>query len=172
MLIEVETLQNQNALTFHFGKRVLENQQIEYATVGGDKNSDLMKKIFLIKGIERALLTPDFLFVEKTVDASWKMLSPQIMAEISDYDFQTYNLLKSDDASFEIVDALIEAIIKPYIVSHHGNIELVSCHNGVVKVRLKGACRGCQHALSTLKNIVEERLKTYLKGIQTVEREV
>ena len=50
-----------------------------------------------------------------------------------------------------------------------GDIELVSVENGVVKVRLKGACAGCPMSQMTLANFVEKELKAAVPEIKRVE---
>ena len=45
-----------------------------------------------------------------------------------------------------------------------GEIELISFENGVVKVTLKGACRGCPSSVSTLKDGIENKLKSLIPG--------
>jgi Fe-S cluster biogenesis protein NfuA len=50
-----------------------------------------------------------------------------------------------------------------------GDIELVSFENGVVKVRLKGACAGCPMSQMTLANFVETKLKEAAPEIKRVE---
>ena len=50
-----------------------------------------------------------------------------------------------------------------------GDIELVSVENGVVKVRLKGACAGCPMSQMTLVNFVERELKASVPEIKRVE---
>ncbi|MFH1189681.1 MAG: NifU family protein [Candidatus Omnitrophota bacterium] len=50
-----------------------------------------------------------------------------------------------------------------------GDIELVSVENGVVKVRLKGACAGCPMSQMTLANFVEREFKKELPEIKKVE---
>ena len=50
-----------------------------------------------------------------------------------------------------------------------GDIELVSVENGVVKVRLKGACAGCPMSQMTLANFVETKLKEAAPEIKRVE---
>ena len=50
-----------------------------------------------------------------------------------------------------------------------GDIELVSVENGVVKVRLKGACAGCPMSQMTLANFVEAKLKEVAPEIKRVE---
>ena len=50
-----------------------------------------------------------------------------------------------------------------------GDIELVDVENGVVKVRLKGACSGCPMSRMTLANFVEKELKGAVPEIKRVE---
>lgn len=60
--------------------------------------------------------------------------------------------------------------VRPYLQADGGDIELVDIEeNGVVKVRLKGACGGCPSALMTLKQGVEARLKEEIPEVQCVE---
>ena len=50
-----------------------------------------------------------------------------------------------------------------------GDIELVSFEDGVVKVRLKGACYGCPMSQMTLSNFVERELKKVVPEVKKVE---
>jgi len=60
--------------------------------------------------------------------------------------------------------------IKPYLRADGGGIELVEVtDDGVVKVRLQGACRGCPGAQMTLRMGVEARLKKEVPEVTRVE---
>ena len=50
-----------------------------------------------------------------------------------------------------------------------GDLELVSVEDGVVKVRLKGACAGCPMSQMTLANFVETELKKSVPEIKRVQ---
>lgn len=58
--------------------------------------------------------------------------------------------------------------IRPALVMDGGNIEFVDYDDGILKVRLLGACHGCPMASITLKNAVEGILKEYVPEIQEV----
>jgi Fe-S cluster biogenesis protein NfuA len=52
-----------------------------------------------------------------------------------------------------------------------GDVELVDVTNdGVVQVRLKGACGGCPMATMTLKSLIERVLKKELPDIKAVQQ--
>ncbi len=51
-----------------------------------------------------------------------------------------------------------------------GDVELVDVGvDGVVQVRLKGACGGCPMATLTLKNFIEKVLKSEVPSVTSVE---
>lgn len=60
--------------------------------------------------------------------------------------------------------------IRPNLQADGGDIELVDVtDDGVVKVRLKGACSGCPGAAMTLKMGVERVLKSRIPQVQRIE---
>lgn len=48
--------------------------------------------------------------------------------------------------------------IRPSLQMDGGDIELVSIEDGIVKVRLTGACGGCPMSQMTLKEVVERAI--------------
>jgi Fe-S cluster biogenesis protein NfuA len=59
--------------------------------------------------------------------------------------------------------------IRPALQRDGGDIELVSVEdNGIVKVRLKGACGSCPMSTMTLKMGVENHLKQQLPDVNEV----
>jgi Fe-S cluster biogenesis protein NfuA len=67
----------------------------------------------------------------------------------------------------EIAQALEE--VRPHLQVDGGDVELVDVEDGIVKVRLKGACAGCPMSQMTLKWGVENYLKKKVPGVKTVE---
>lgn len=67
----------------------------------------------------------------------------------------------------EAVEKILSEI-RPHLQMDGGDLELVAVEEGVVKVKLKGACGGCPMASMTLKGYVERRLKEALPEIKEV----
>jgi len=65
----------------------------------------------------------------------------------------------------EIIDK-----IRPMLQADGGDVEFVDFENGVVTVRLQGACAGCAMAQMTLKNGIERLLKQKIPEVKSVER--
>lgn len=67
----------------------------------------------------------------------------------------------------EVREALED--VRPHLQADGGDLEFVGIENGVVKVRLKGACAGCPMSQMTVKWGVENYLKKKIPGIKAVE---
>jgi Fe-S cluster biogenesis protein NfuA len=68
----------------------------------------------------------------------------------------------------EKVEAAINKI-RPMLQADGGDVELVDVIDGVVTVRLQGACAGCPMSQMTLKNGIERFLKKEIPDVKSVE---
>jgi len=68
----------------------------------------------------------------------------------------------------ENVEKALEKI-RPVLRADGGDIELVDVVDGVVKVKLTGACGGCPMSQMTLKMGVEKVLKQQVPEVKSVE---
>jgi Fe-S cluster biogenesis protein NfuA len=59
--------------------------------------------------------------------------------------------------------------IRPALQADGGDVELVDVEDGVVKVRLKGACAGCPMSQLTLQMGIEAHLKKLIPEVERVE---
>jgi len=59
--------------------------------------------------------------------------------------------------------------IRPMLQADGGDVELVDVVDGIVKLRLQGACAGCPGAQMTLKMGVERQLKQDIPELKAVE---
>ena len=71
----------------------------------------------------------------------------------------------------ELVRDKVEEVlnqIRPSLRADGGDVELVDVKDGIVSVKLTGACSGCPMSTLTLKNGIERLLKEELSGIKEV----
>ena len=68
----------------------------------------------------------------------------------------------------EKVEKVIEEI-RPFLQADGGNIELIDVQEGIVKVKLVGACGSCPMSQMTLKMGVERTLKQQVPEVKSVE---
>lgn len=64
---------------------------------------------------------------------------------------------------------LIDGPVGEIATAHGGSIELVDAHDGVVTVRMHGACKGCPAAVITMKQRLETQLRLRVPGMRAVE---
>ncbi len=67
----------------------------------------------------------------------------------------------------EKVEAALNKI-RPALVADGGNVELVDVNDGVVTVKLSGACAGCPMSTLTLKMGIERILKQEVPEVKEV----
>ena len=61
--------------------------------------------------------------------------------------------------------------LRPSLQAHGGDVELVDVtSDGVVKLRLTGACAGCPMSTYTLKMGIEQELKKAVPEVKSVEQ--
>jgi nitrite reductase/ring-hydroxylating ferredoxin subunit/Fe-S cluster biogenesis protein NfuA len=82
--------------------------------------------------------------------------------------FAMHGLIKSRADLNARVSQVIDAA-KPYIESHGGHVELAYIEDNIVYVRMDGACNGCSQTATTLRNLVEERMRESVPEIVKVE---
>ncbi len=65
------------------------------------------------------------------------------------------------------VEAVL-AQVRPALQSDGGDVELVDVNEGVVRLKLKGACAGCPMATMTLRHGIERILKEQIPEVKEV----
>jgi len=64
----------------------------------------------------------------------------------------------------EILDS-----IRPALQADGGDVEYIDYNDGVVTVRLKGACGSCPMSMMTLKQGIETRIRALIPEVKSVE---
>jgi Fe-S cluster biogenesis protein NfuA len=76
--------------------------------------------------------------------------------------------LKKRGPMREEVEEVLESV-RPMLIADGGNVELVDIDDGIVKVRLVGACVSCSSSTMTLKMGIEKALKKAIPMVRCVE---
>jgi len=60
-------------------------------------------------------------------------------------------------------------MLRPYLQADGGDVELIDItDDGIVQLRLQGACGTCPSSTYTLKMGIEEQMKQYVPGVKEV----
>lgn len=61
--------------------------------------------------------------------------------------------------------------VRPFLKSHGGNAELIGVEDGVVRLRMVGACNGCPSSSATLKQSIEQAIYEAAPDVIAIEAE-
>jgi Fe-S cluster biogenesis protein NfuA len=76
----------------------------------------------------------------------------------------------SENAQSTMYDEVLEVLdkLRPFLQRDGGDVELVDVEDGIVKLRLMGACGSCPSSTITLKAGIERALFEEVDGIKEV----
>ncbi|XP_045478411.1 NFU1 iron-sulfur cluster scaffold homolog, mitochondrial-like [Harmonia axyridis] len=184
MFIQTQETPNPNSLKFLPGTKVLDNgQTIDFPNGQAAYCSPLGKLLFRIDGVKSVFLGPDFITVTKLDDeVEWKLLKPEIFATIMDFFVSGQPVLKDvqpntdtqineDDSEIvQMIKELLDTRIRPTVQEDGGDILFLGYDNGIVKLKMQGACTSCPSSIVTLKNGVQNMLQFYIPEVISVEQ--
>jgi NFU1 iron-sulfur cluster scaffold homolog, mitochondrial len=192
IFIQTQTTPNADALKFLPNHTVLpENFPstfVEYtsprSTLAPPHPSPLASRLLSVDGVSSIFYGTDFITVTKAADVNWAHIKPEVFSLITEAvtagepivtttqqgaadDGQSIesDSLAADDDDDEVVamiKELLETRIRPAIQEDGGDIEFRGFENGMVNLKLRGACRTCDSSTVTLKNGIESMLMHYV----------
>jgi Fe-S cluster biogenesis protein NfuA len=72
-----------------------------------------------------------------------------------------------ENTMLDRVNTVLETI-RPMLIADGGNVDLVSVEDGIVKLKLKGACGSCPMSQMTLRMGIERELKRQIPEVTQV----
>lgn len=75
----------------------------------------------------------------------------------------------AEDTMREQVQEVLDKL-RPFLLRDGGDVELVDIEDGIVKVRLMGACGTCPSSTITLKAGIERALLEEVPGVKELEQ--
>ncbi len=71
-----------------------------------------------------------------------------------------------------MIDKIKEVLdeIRPTLQADGGDVEFIDYNDGIVHVRMKGACGNCPMSMMTLKQGIEARMKARIPEVKSVEQ--
>ena len=68
----------------------------------------------------------------------------------------------------EQIETVLNEDVRPTLAGHDGNVTVISCEKGILRIRLTGQCSGCPSASLTTEELVAAKIKARLPEIQDV----
>lgn len=73
------------------------------------------------------------------------------------------------DERLKEVEAVLDRAVRPQLAAHGGGVEAVGLEDGVLSLRLLGACSGCPAADLSTRDFIEECLRDALPEIREIQ---
>lgn len=182
MFIQTEDTPNPETMKFLPSRLVVE-KPLEIESAAQAAVSPLAEALFKVEGVKSVFLGRDFISVTKKDAEEWQVLRPEILAVIMDHLTQDRPVLTEGVAEMvsppvsgdeeEVVTQIRELLdkrIRPAVAQDGGDVAFERYEDGIVYLRLKGACAGCPSATATLKFGIEQMLRHFIPEVQEVRR--
>jgi NFU1 iron-sulfur cluster scaffold homolog, mitochondrial len=188
MFIQTETTPNEDSLKFLPGVPVMETGTAEFLDTRSALKSPLALRLIGIEGVTGVFYGPDFVTVSKDSETNWAVIKPEVYSILMEFFSSSQPLFRSeedreaagpqdtrildtDSETVAMIKELLDTRIRPAIQEDGGDIEYRGfSDDGIVSVKLKGSCRGCDSSTVTLKNGIERMLMHYIPEVQGIEQ--
>jgi len=181
-------LPNHNVLPQGFPSTFLEYTSPR-ATLAAPHPSPLAARLLDVDGVSSVFYGPDFITVTKAEDVNWAHIKPEVFSLITEAITAGEPIVNTvekttagdggqegagedslaahddDDEVVAMIKELLETRIRPAIQEDGGDIDFRGFENGIVSLKLRGACRTCDSSTVTLKNGIESMLMHYVSGV-------
>lgn len=68
----------------------------------------------------------------------------------------------------EKIEAVLEEKVRPSLLAHEGNVQILEFTDGILKIRLTGQCAGCPSARLTTEELIGKTVMDELPQVQDV----
>ena len=181
MFIQTEATPNPATLKFIPGKPVLEDGTADFRSRGDATKSPLATRLFDISGVNGVFLGSDFISVTKG-DIEWQHLKPMVLGAIMEHyvsgattgsaeganDASEGSYDPADEDTVATIKELLETRVRPAVAQDGGDITFSGYRDGVVYLHMRGACAGCPSSTATFRHGIENLLKHFCPGVQSV----
>ncbi len=190
MFIQTEETPNPATLKFLPGHPVLPQGTAEFRSLEEAGDAPLAQRLFCIQGVEGIFYGSDFISVRKTEDTDWSTLKPLVLEALIEHLSKGQPIFngtvpepsggcacgkseggcgggKDGDITDQIKE-LLETRVRPVVMQDGGDIVFDSFEDGVVFLKMRGACSGCPGATATLKSGIENMLKHFIPEVTEV----
>lgn len=154
------------------------------STLAPPHPSPLAARLLSVDGVSSIFYGADFITVTKAADSNWAHIKPEVFSLITeavtsgeqmvntvekntaedgqDAGKDTLSASDEDSEVVSMIKELLETRIRPAIQEDGGDIEYRGFEDGMVMLKLRGACRTCDSSTVTLKNGIENMLMHYV----------
>lgn len=168
---------NPRSVKFLTDRTLLGVGSADFRTPESCERSPLARKLFDLDHVQGVFICQNFVTVTADRDDKWMELSPRIADVLKEHLAADEPIVTGEIDAHEGSDGEVETRIKeildnqirPMVAMDGGDIVFVGFDDGVVSLKMQGACGGCPSSTATLKQGIENRLRHFIPQVQRVE---
>jgi Fe-S cluster biogenesis protein NfuA len=179
VFIQTEETPNPETLKFLPGCVVMPEGTASYISGQPCDNSPLAARLMNLEGVTGVFFGSDFVTITREPAQEWYLLKPHILGLLMEHfvtnlpvvtgeaEGTTPSYDTSDPLIFQIRE-LLDTRIRPAVAQDGGDIVFHSFEDGIVYLKMQGACSGCPSSTATLKSGIENMLRHYVPEVTEV----
>ncbi len=146
------------------------------------KQSGLASKLFELKFVSGVMVGFNFITVTKDAAYKWDEVIPPVKELMKAYIASGQPVaiapenkvvlegeVSQDSEIVQRIKSILEDNVRPAVAMDGGDIEFDSFEEGIVRLKMKGACSGCPSSAMTLKMGIEGLLTRFIPEVKSVE---
>jgi Fe-S cluster biogenesis protein NfuA len=184
MFIQTEATPNPATLKFLPGRDVLVGEPRDFRNAEAALASPLAAALFAVPGVTGVFLGSDFISVTKDI-TEWSHIKPAILGAIMEHFLSGRPILAEggaeadtgeeffeteDSETVEVIKELLATRVRPAVAMDGGDITFKGFKSGTVYLHMQGACSGCPSSTATLKSGIENLLRHFVPGVESVQQ--
>lgn len=179
--LHIEGVPNPNAIKFVLENGVLSQDSYEFTQFADTGYSPLARKLFMFKYIESVLVFKNYITLRKKADSDieWEEVLLELKGIVQGHLAANEPILylgmaknehniPKDEVLGEMIQQVLDGFVRPAAQQDGGDIFFDSYENGVLKLGLKGSCKGCPYINQTVQQGVEPALRQYVPEVKQV----
>ncbi|CAN0201123.1 unnamed protein product [Lampetra planeri] len=191
LFVQTQDTPNPNSIKFLPGRTILETGTMDFPSQREAHRSPLARQLFRVEGVKSVFLGPDFITITKVEEDSWKLLKPEVFAAIMDFLSSGLPVVTmttpapqvgegvavaggedggEDEEVVALIKELLDSRIRPTVQEDGGDVEFRGFRDGVVSLRLQGACTSCPSSSLTLSSGILNMMQFYIPEVTSVEQ--
>lgn len=185
MFIQTEATPNPATLKFLPGREVLQGEPRDFRDAEAAAISPLASALLALPGVTGVFLGSDFISVTKDM-TEWNHIKPAILGAIMEHFLSGRPVLDEgtlevdvdegeffeagDSETVEVIKELLATRVRPAVAMDGGDITFKGFKEGTVYLHMQGACSGCPSSTATLKSGIENLLRHFVPGVESVQQ--
>lgn len=187
MFIQTEETPNPATLKFLPGRVIMPSGTFSATSLEEAAPSLLAENLLHIEDVKGVFFGSDFISVSKSEESHWYILKPIILGTLLEHFVSNLPLMRSiaikeegekescdgkvdplSDSVIQQIKELLDTRIRPAVAQDGGDIVFQDFKEGILYLKMQGACSGCPSSSATLKSGIENMMRHYVPEVLEV----